>query len=57
MLLAGVPGKGLFGVTEEPAGGSAQPTMTPPCARSGFADTLVGEVWPEQWPTLFRLLH
>ncbi|MFI5832623.1 anti-sigma factor domain-containing protein [Micromonospora sp. NPDC051300] len=28
-LLSGVRGKGLFGVTEEPAGGSAQPTMTP----------------------------
>ncbi|WP_089155022.1 anti-sigma factor [Micromonospora sp. NBS 11-29] len=28
-LLSGVRGKGLFGVTEEPAGGSARPTMTP----------------------------
>ncbi|GAB3078374.1 anti-sigma factor [Micromonospora schwarzwaldensis] len=28
-LLSGVRGKGLFGVTEEPAGGSAHPTMTP----------------------------
>ncbi|SCG53023.1 anti-sigma factor [Micromonospora coxensis] len=29
VLVGGVRGKGLFGVTEEPAGGSAQPTMTP----------------------------
>ncbi|MCZ7435670.1 anti-sigma factor [Micromonospora sp. WMMC241] len=28
-LLSGVRGKGLFGVTEEPATGSAAPTMTP----------------------------
>ena len=28
-LLSGVRGKGLLGVTEEPAGGSARPTMTP----------------------------